>query len=104
MLNAPTSPALLELTHATSSPRATLEAAATDQDQAPEALQRAAEQFEAIFIKELLSYASPTTPGDAAGASTYRDMHQQALAEQISSSGERGFGIAQILMAQWRER
>ena len=103
MLNAPTSPALLQLTTAAPSHHAALKAA-TDQDQAPEALQRAAEQFEAIFVKELLSYASPTTPGDAAGASTYRDMHQQALAEQISSSGERGFGIAQILMAQWRER
>ena len=64
------------------------------------ALWRACQDFEAIFIKQLLSSARlGASEGGIlepdAGAGVLRDMHNSTLAESISRS--RGLGLAQII-------
>lgn len=70
------------------------------------ALQKVARQFESLLVNELLKTMRATVPentlwGDAGGAKIYRQMHDEALAESIASSGN-GLGIADLIVEQMR--
>lgn len=70
------------------------------------ALQKVARQFESLLVNELLKNMRATVPentlwGDAGGAKIYRQMHDEALAESIASSGN-GLGIADLIVEQMR--
>ncbi|MEE4361542.1 MAG: rod-binding protein [Pseudomonadales bacterium] len=68
----------------------------------PEALRAAAEQFEALFVGQMLSAMRNTLPEDGPFSSeheqSYRQMLDQQLAVEIASSGD--FGIADALVRQ----
>ncbi len=71
-------------------------------------LQEAAEQFEAIFIQQILKEAIPEDGGADAelfGSSnaleTYKSMYQTALSEEMAKSG--GLGVKGAIMAQYAD-
>ncbi len=69
-------------------------------------LKKVARQFEALLVNELLKNMRATVPenslwGDAGGTKIYRQMHDEALAESIASSGN-GLGIADLIVEQMR--
>mgnify|MGYP006300771755 FL=1 len=68
----------------------------------PEALRAAAEQFEALFVQQMLKSMRDTVPEDGPFASreanTYRDMLDRQLAVDVAASGD--FGIADALVRQ----
>ena len=65
---------------------------------------KVAQQFEAIFVRQLLQQMQPAPSGDGAGGSPggelYQGIGQEALAEHISTRSE-GFGIAHSLLKHW---
>lgn len=68
----------------------------------PEALRAAAEQFEALFVQQMLKSMRDTVPEDgpfaSREASTYRAMLDRQLAVDVAASGD--FGIADALVRQ----
>jgi Rod binding domain-containing protein len=69
-------------------------------------LKKVARQFEAVLVNELLKNMRATVPenelwGDSGGTRIYRQMHDEALAESIASSGK-GLGIADLIVEQMR--
>jgi len=69
-----------------------------------ESLERAAQDFEAIFIRQLLDVMRRSVPeGDPSlntpGSKLYESMMDDAMATQMARSG-RGLGLADMLMAQ----
>ena len=68
----------------------------TDGEAKKEALQEAAQQFEAIFMKMLLSsmrkaqeVLESDSPFNSQSTKFYRDMHDQQMAVELSSNGSR---------------
>lgn len=64
---------------------------------------KVAQQFEAIFVRQLLQQMQPdaaSKEGGSAGGELYQGMGQEALAEHISTQSE-GFGIAHSLLKHW---
>ncbi len=62
-----------------------------------DALRIVAQQFEAIFINQLLKSMRSTTLesglfGQDQGSKMYREMYDQALAERMSATGDMGIG------------
>lgn len=82
----------------------TLKTAAKNGDKG--ALEEAAKQFEAIFVKMLLSsmrkaqdaIADEDSPFNSQQVKFYRDMHDQQLASDLSSNGS--IGLADIIINQ----
>lgn len=66
----------------------------------PQALRKAAQQFEALFTQQMLKSMRQTTPGDSLTGSEegqlYRDMLDQQLAQNLAQG--RGFGLADMLV------
>lgn len=67
-------------------------------------LREAAQDFEAIFLRQLLSLMRRSVPeGDpdlaAPGREIYESMVDEAFAESMARSG-RGLGLAEMLLAQ----
>jgi flagellar protein FlgJ len=65
-----------------------------------EALHQVAGQFEALFVSELLKSMRSTTMdtgflGNDQATKMYRDMHDEALAGNLATTG--GFGIGRML-------
>ncbi len=72
-----------------------------------EALREAAEDFEALFVRQLLATMRRTVPeGDAElrgpGMDIYEGMLDAQFAEHIAGSG-RGLGLADMLMRQFEK-
>ena len=71
-----------------------------------EALKEAAEQFEGLFIQQMLSAMRKTVPEDglfsSAEEGTFRDLADQQLAQDLAKSGD--FGIAEALIRQLERR
>lgn len=64
---------------------------------------KVAQQFEAIFVRQLLQQMQPDAAsgaGGSTGGELYQGMGQEALAEHISTQSE-GFGIAHSLLKHW---
>ena len=65
---------------------------------------KVAQQFEAIFLRQLLSQMQGSSQGGAIQQSQSNDMYkgmgQEALAEHISTQSE-GVGIAHSLLKHW---
>ncbi len=90
---------------ATSRATRSLEAAAEHNDLA--GLQKAAQQFEALFLNEMLKSMRSTVPendlwGQSGGSRIYQQMHDQALADGLATRGE--FGIGDLIVRQFRDR
>jgi len=71
------------------------------------ALRKACRDFEAIFVKQLLSSSRSGTPGEAmfgpdVASDIMWDMQDQSLAESVAAS--RGLGLGRILEEQLGER
>jgi flagellar protein FlgJ len=70
------------------------------------ALREAAEQFEGLFIQQMLSEMRKTVPEDglfsSAQEGTFRDLADQQLAQDLAKSGD--FGIAEALVRQLERR
>jgi soluble lytic murein transglycosylase-like protein len=69
------------------------------------ALRQVASQFEALFYNQLLSAMRETVPenslwGKDSAAKTYRQMHDDALAERLAEGGR--LGIADLIVQQFR--
>lgn len=70
----------------------------------PQALRKAAQQFEALFTQQMLKSMRQTTPGDSLTGSEegqlYRDMLDQQLAQNLAQNlaQGRGFGLADMLV------
>jgi soluble lytic murein transglycosylase-like protein len=69
-------------------------------------LKKVARQFESLLVNELLKNMRATVPentlwGDSGGTRIYRQMHDEALAENIAASGN-GLGIADLIVQQMR--
>lgn len=66
----------------------------------PQALRKAAQQFEALFTQQMLKGMRQTMPGDSLTGSEegqlYRDMLDQQLAQNLAQG--RGFGLADMLV------
>lgn len=71
-----------------------------------EALQKAAEQFEAIFVRMMLKsmrqasdvLADENSPMNSEYMKFYRDMHDQQIANDLAS--DRGMGLAELIVQQ----
>jgi flagellar protein FlgJ len=76
--------------------------AATDAAAQLEKLKKAAQDVEAVFLKDLLAVMRRSVPkseiGGSMGAEMYQDMLDQALAESVASQGS--FGIGRMLYRQ----
>jgi soluble lytic murein transglycosylase-like protein len=69
-------------------------------------LKKVAHQFESLLVNELLKNMRATVPenslwGESQGSKIYQQMHDEALAESIASSGK-GLGIADLIVQQMR--
>jgi len=78
---------------------------ATDGEAKKEALQEAAQQFEAIFMKMLLSsmrkaqeVLESDSPFNSQSTKFYRDMHDQQMAVELSSNGS--LGLTDLIVRQ----
>jgi soluble lytic murein transglycosylase-like protein len=70
-------------------------------------LRRAAREFESLFYGQLLQAMRSTVPengfwGQSGGTRMYRQMHDEALAEQLARTG--GLGIADLIVQQFQGR
>ncbi len=68
-------------------------------------LRRAADEFESLFCGQLLRAMRSTVPengfwGQSAGTQMYRQLHDEALADQLARTG--GLGIADLVVQQFR--
>jgi flagellar protein FlgJ len=77
----------------------------TDSEGKKEALQEAAQQFEAIFMKMLLSsmrkaqeVLESDSPFNSQSTKFYRDMHDQQMAVELSSNGS--LGLTDLIVRQ----
>ena len=77
----------------------------TDSEGKKEALQEAAQQFEAIFMKMLLSsmrkaqdVLEADSPFNSESTKFYRDMHDQQMAVELSSNGT--LGLSDLIVRQ----
>ena len=74
--------------------------------QAPQSMRQAAQAFEAVFIRQLIgSMRNAKLADDAFGSQAteqFRDMADSRLADSMSQQGT--FGIADMLLAQFRNR
>ncbi|WP_373489525.1 rod-binding protein, partial [Blastomonas sp.] len=78
-------------------------AAAPDKSEAQKAeLRKAAQAFEAIFLRQMISSMRTATPGDSLFGSDagnqFRDMMDSRLADDMA--GKQKFGIANMLLKQ----
>jgi flagellar protein FlgJ len=72
----------------------------------PEAIEEAAKQFEAVFVKMLLksmrqaqeALADKDSPFNSDQVKYYRDMHDQQMAVDLSTSGN--IGLAEVIVQQ----
>ena len=69
-------------------------------------MQKIAQDFEAVFIRMLLKQMRKTVPeselmGNDAGTKMYREMLDNALAEEMAESGT--FGISQAIYEQLKK-
>lgn len=74
---------------------------------AEKALKRACQDFEAIFVKQVLSSARMGSPdeglfGEDVAADIMWDMHNSHFAREISRS--RSLGVAKLLFEELRDR
>jgi flagellar protein FlgJ len=77
----------------------------TDSEGKKEALQEAAQQFEAIFMKMLLKSMRKSqdvlesdSPFNSESTKFYRDMHDQQMAVELSSNGS--LGLSELIVRQ----
>jgi soluble lytic murein transglycosylase-like protein len=68
-------------------------------------LRRAAREFEALFYGQLIRAMRATVPengfwGQGGGSKIYRQMHDEALADQLAARG--GLGISDLIVQQLR--
>ena len=74
--------------------------------QAPQSMRQAAQAFEAVFVRQLLgSMRNAKLADDPFGSQAteqFRDMADSRLADSMSEQGT--FGIADMLLAQFRNR
>jgi flagellar protein FlgJ len=97
------------MTTSLSMPAATGAAAATAAPAADpnrEALREAAQQFEAVFLRQMIGSMRQARlaedPFGSQATDTFRDMSDARLAESMSQQGS--FGIAGLLMGQFQGR
>lgn len=72
------------------------------QQKDPQALKKAAQQFEAFFTQQMLKGMRATLPGDPLTSSNEGKMYQGMLDQQLAQnlSQGRGFGLADMLVRQ----
>ncbi|MEK8090581.1 flagellar assembly peptidoglycan hydrolase FlgJ [Thermithiobacillus plumbiphilus] len=72
------------------------------QQQDPQALKKAAQQFEALFTQQMLKGMRATLPGNPLTSSNEGKMYQGMLDQQLAQnlSQGRGFGLAEMLVRQ----
>lgn len=74
-------------------------------------LEQAAQAFEAIFVRNMIGAMRRASLGDDlmgnSGGDQFRDMMDDHLADAMSGKegvGGKGLGIADMLIAQWKDR
>lgn len=76
--------------------------AATQQD----SLKKAAQQFEAIFLRQMISSMRSASLGDdlfgSSASEQFRDMTDARTADSMAEKG--GFGVADLLIKQFQAR
>lgn len=82
-------------------------AASADQQK----LEQAAQAFEAIFVRSMIAAMRQSSLGDDlmsnSGGDRFRDMMDDRLADEMTQTtgrGNRGLGIADLLIAQWKDK
>jgi flagellar protein FlgJ len=85
----------------------TTPAAGTSPTQQRDALKKAAQQFEAIFLRQLLSSARSASLADddvfgSDATEQFRDMADSRTADSMSQKGI--FGVADMLVSQFKAR
>jgi Rod binding domain-containing protein len=74
-------------------------AAAAGGKQAPENVRKSAEEFEAVFLSQMLATMTQELGGvTGEGGEVYRDMFTQEIAKMISKSG--GIGVADTVLQE----
>jgi len=72
-----------------------------DPEAAIEKKREVAKQFEAIFVRQMLSQMNQASGLERSnGSETYHSMYQSQVAEMITDQGD-GIGIARLLMKRW---
>ena len=74
-------------------------------------LEQAARAFEAIFVRNMIGAMRQASLGDDltgnSGGDQFRDLMDDHLADAMSGkegAGGKGLGIADMLIAQWKDR
>lgn len=74
-------------------------------------LEQAAQAFEAIFVRNMIGAMRQSSLGDDlmgnSGGDQFRDMMDDRLADEMveySGPGNKGLGIADLLIAQWKDK
>jgi Rod binding domain-containing protein len=79
-------------------------AAAPNQKQADGALRKAAQEFEAILLREMLKYVEKCgklgTGGDDSGQNIYGSMVVDAVAGAVAQAG--GLGLTKVITSAWQ--
>lgn len=75
---------------------------ATDQER----LQQAAQAFEAIFVRNMIGAMRSASLGDDLLGNSATDQFRTMMDDEVADhiAGQKGFGIADILVAQWKDK
>lgn len=72
-------------------------------------LEQAAQAFEAIFVRSMIGAMRQASFGDDlmgnSSSDQFRDMMDARIADEMTqANGSKGLGIAELLIAQWKDR
>ena len=74
-------------------------------------LEQAAQAFEAIFVRSMIGAMRQASFGDDlmgnSGSDQFRDMMDARIADEMTQTNgphTKGLGIAELLIAQWKDR